>query len=109
MSLTECKFYFIIINFTENSRPTLKDLNRYITRKYATDWYEIGIELGLQPHELDIIENDHNQTVTCFQKTFNNWLKSNTNNATWTTLEVALTNVNRTKSGLDPIECVYGK
>ena len=85
----------------------MKDLNRYVTRKYAIDWYDIGIELGLEPHELDIIANDHHQqTVTCFQKTLTNWLKSSTNDATWKTLETALTNVNKAKCGL---EFVYGK
>ena len=88
----------------------MKDLNRYVIRKYATDWYNIGIELGLEPHELDIIENDnHQRTVNCFQKTLTNWLNSNTNNATWKTLETALTNVKRAKCGLDPIEFLYSK
>ena len=86
----------------------MKDLNRYVIRKYATDWYDIGIELELAPDELDIIEKDHQQqSVQCFQKTLINWL--NTNDPSWKTLEVALTNVNRVKCGLDPVECVYGK
>ena len=88
----------------------MKDLNRYVTRKHATDWYDIGIELGLELDILDIIENDHPQKgVTCFQKTLDKWLKLNTDDATWRTLEVALTNVNRAKLGLGPVDDVYGK
>ena len=94
---------------TENERPTMKDLNRYVTKKYATDWYDIGIELGLELDVLDIIENDHPlRGKTCFQKTLDKWLKLNTNDATWRSLEVALTNVNRANLKLDPVDDVYG-
>ena len=88
----------------------MKDLNRYVTRKYASDWFDIGIELGLDLGVLEIIENDHPQkSVNCFQKTLDKWSKLNTDNATWKALEVALTNVNRANLGLDPVDDVYGK
>ena len=88
----------------------MKNLNRYVTRRYATDWYDIGIELGLDLDVLGIIKYDNpQQAVTCFQKTLHTWLKLNTDDATWKTLEVALTNVNRAKLGLDPVDDVYGK
>ena len=87
----------------------MRDLNRYVTRKYATDWYDIGIELGLEL-DVNIIEKDNpQQSVTCFQRTLDKWLKLNTDDATWRTLEVALTNVNRAKLGLDPVDDVHGK
>ena len=88
----------------------MKYLNRYVTRKYATDWYDIGIELGLELDVLDIIKKDNPQDgVTCFQKSLDKWLKLNTDGATWKELEVALTNVNRANLGLDPVDDVYGK
>ena len=88
----------------------MKDLNRYVTRKYATDWYNIGIELEVDICVLDIIKEDNpTQCEACFQKTLHQWLKLNTGDATWKTLEVALTNVNRAKLKLDPINSVYGK
>ena len=87
----------------------MRDLNRYVM-KYATDWYDIGIELGLELDVLDIIEKDNPQkSVKCFQKTLDKWLKLNTDDATWKALEVALTNVNRTNLGLNPVDDVYGK
>ena len=105
-----CVVELLICRLTENERPTMRDLNRYVVRKYAADWYDIGIELGLELGVLDIIENDHHQrSVACFQKTLDKWLKLNSNDATWTTLEVALTNVNRAKLELDPIDDVYGE
>ena len=74
----------------------MRDLNRYVTkRKYATDWKDIGIELGLDLDVLDIIEKDHHdRSVACYQKTLDKWLKLATN-PTWKILEVALTNVNK--------------
>ena len=87
----------------------MKDLNIYVTMKYAPDWYDIGIELGLELDVLDVIKIDHPlRSVICFQKTLDRWLKLNTD-ATWRTLEVALTNVNRAKLGLDSVDDVYGK
>ena len=85
----------------------MKDLNRYVTRKYATDWYDIGIELGLEL-DVNIIEKDNpQQSVTCFQRTLHKWI--NTDDATWRTLEVALTNISRAKLGLNPVDDVHGK
>ena len=86
------------------------DLNRYVTRKYATDWYDIGIELGLELDVLNIIKKSNSQDcVACFKNTLDKWLKLNTDDATWKTLEVALTNVNRANLGLGPVDDMYGK
>ena len=91
----------------ENKRPTMRDINRY-TKKYAADWKDIGIELGLELEDLAIIEKDHpSNCVSCFQSMIDKWLKL-TVTATWKDLEVALTNVNRQKLDLDPVDDVYG-
>lgn len=87
----------------------MKDLNRYVASKYAHDWHDIGIELGLEFDILNIIGKDHHQqSVTCFQKTLDRWLKLNSDDATWKALEIALTNVNRIKLGLEPVDDIYG-
>ena len=92
--------------FIEDDTPTMRDLNRYVTKKYAADWKDTGIELGLELDVLNVIEKDHPQgCVTCFQVTLDKWIKS-TPNATWKTLEVALTNVRRQQPGLDPVDNV---
>ena len=86
----------------------MRDVNRY-TKKYAADWKDIGIELGLEFGGLAIIEKNHpSDCVSCFQDMVNSWLQL-TVGATWKALEVALTNVNRQKLKLDPIDDVYGK
>ena len=86
----------------------MRDINRY-TKKYAADWKDIGIELGLKLSTLNIIEKDHpSQSVTCFQAMIDNWIESTTDSVTWKALEVALTNVNRQKLELDPVDDIYG-
>ncbi|XP_065900168.1 uncharacterized protein [Dysidea avara] len=94
----------------KDDTPTMRDLNRYVTkRKYATDWKDIGIELGLELDVLDVIEKDNpQQSVSCLQKTLDKWLKL-TPNATWRTLEITLTNVRRLQLCLDPVDDVYGE
>ena len=88
----------------------MRDLNRHVTRKYANDWEDIGRELGLELDALKIIGRDNPlQSIAFLRETLDKWLKLNTDDATWKTLEVALTNVNRTKLGLDPVDDVYGK
>ena len=88
----------------------MRDLNRYIAKKYASDWEDIGIELGLKLDVLKIIAKDNPlQSIACLRETLDKWLELNTVDATWKTLEVILTNVNRAKLGLDPVDDVYGK
>ena len=93
---------------TEEATPTMKNLNHYVTKKYAADWRDIGIELDLPLPTLEIISKDnHHECVACFQSTLYKWLES-TPDATWRMLEVAITNVMRAKLGLDPVTDVYG-
>ncbi|XP_065883364.1 uncharacterized protein [Dysidea avara] len=99
----------VVISQVQNKddTPTMKDLNRYVTKKYAADWKDIGLELGLKLRMLNIIEKDHpQQSVACFQETLDNWLESSPN-PTWKTLEVVLTNVARQHLDLDPVDDVH--
>ena len=87
----------------------MEDLNSYVITKYANDWYNIGIELKTDVHKLDNINQDNSQqSIVCFEKTLNQWLQSNSDDVTWRTLEIALTNVNRTNLGLKSAD-VNGK
>ena len=85
----------------------MRDLNRYVVCKYASEWEDIATELGLD-QEIAIIEKDNRGSVDCLKKTLRKWLDS-TPCATWKMLEVAITNVKRTKLSLDPVTDVYGK
>ena len=87
----------------------MKDINRYVTRKHAADWKGIGIELGLSLGTLNIIEKDHPlKSEECFIAMVDGWIQRTGIDATWKALEVALTNVNRQKLDLDPVDDVHG-
>ena len=87
----------------------MEDLNSYVITKYANNWYNIGKELKADVHKLDNIKQDHpQQSIVCFEKTLSQWLQSNSDDVTWRTLEVALTNVNRANLGLKSVD-VNGK
>lgn len=96
--------------YVEDKVPTVKELNRYVIRQYSTNWEDIGIKLGMDHDLLQVIEanNPGDSRMRCLA-TLNEWLKVNPDDATWKKLELALTNVNREKLGLDPVDDVYGK
>ena len=84
----------------------MRDLNRYVVRKYAFIWKDIGIELGLPIDMLNFINEDYpKDSVGCFLGVLDRWLKL-TPNATWRSLEIALTNASRQQLGLDPVDDV---
>ena len=88
----------------------MRDLNIYIAWKFANNWEDIGLELGFNLNSLNIIARDNNQqSVDCLRRTLDKWLELKTVDATWKTLEVAITNVSRAKLGLNPVSDVYGK
>ena len=86
----------------------MKDLNRYVTKRYAADWKDVGLELNLEHSVLKNIQKNNQEVEDRFGDVLDKWLKSNTK-ATWRVLEIALTNVNRQQLGLDPVEDVYGE
>ena len=101
---------FTLLWLTENGKPTIRDLNRYVTRRFANDWEDIGIELGLDLDVLRIIDrNNPLRSEACLRETLDKWLQLNNADATWKTLELALTNVNRVKLGKEPVDDICGK
>ena len=107
--------------YVEDVAPRMKDINRYVTWKYAVDWEDISLELNLDYNKIpsaDIPENEEARDIvflyedgdynkTNFHDMIRFWIKRGVD-ATWRALEVALTNVNRQKLGLDPVDDVYG-
>ena len=93
----------------ETQSPDMKNLHRYVITKYAPDWKAIGLELNLKASTLEIIAEDNPLKCTvCFEKTLDMWLKS-TPDATWRTLEIAITNVKRAQRGLKPLTDANGE
>ena len=85
----------------------MKNINRYVTWKYADNWRDIGLELDLDDNALFSIAFNHEDIKAKFQIMIIYWIERGVD-ATWKALEVALTNVNRRKLGLYPVDDVYG-
>ena len=86
-----------------NERPTHKELNRILT-DYCEHWNAIGLHLDLKRSVLRTIGKDHPMDEReCFRVTLDRWLEMDPE-ATWSTLELAITNVNREKLGLDALD-----
>ena len=76
--------------FTGKMKPTLKEMQRSVTLKYASQWKKIGIELEIKLEMLNIIEaNNPRSVVDCCNTMLSTWLKVNPK-ATWNQLNEAL-------------------
>ena len=53
-------------------RPTLKDLACFVAPRIAAVWYDVGLQLDLEPHVLDGIEKENSDGP---RKMFNKWLQ----------------------------------
>ena len=106
LGLVNC-YCVTYICYVENVAPKMKDINRYIATKYHYDWKNIGLELDLDYHQLDVIEINHKDNKAKFLDMIRFWIQRG-GVATWKALEVALTNVKRQKLGLGPVDDVYG-
>ena len=92
-----------IISCIGNERPTAKDYQKFLT-KYCLQWKSIGVQLGLEQSALDVIGADHrDQNRECLRLTLESWLQLDPK-ANWSKLELAITNSNRTKSDIDPLD-----
>ena len=86
--------YFICTIFVVlGAKPQLKDLYRFITPSYATNWKEIGIQLEIENESLHIIEKDNfYKTKDCCNVMWQKWLEKDTD-ATWDKVIKILTTV----------------
>lgn len=71
---------------------------------YGGMWQAIGLNLGLKQFVLDAIAADNplNQNER-FRVTLQRWMEMDVE-ASWSTLELAITNANRTKIGNPPLK-----
>ena len=86
-----------------DERPTHKELGRILT-DHCEHWNAIGLHLDLKRSVLKTIAKDHPMDEReRFRVTLDRWLEMDTD-ASWSTLELAITNANREKLGLDALD-----
>ena len=72
-----------IFEFTETSRPKLKQLAESLTPEFAVHWKSIGNSLGIPESQLDILGEDYSGDVQrCCNEMFSVWLDTD-HKATW--------------------------
>ena len=65
------------------TEPKLKDLSNYVTSQYGIHWKKIGTHLGVDDHQLLVIENDSSgDTTRQCNNMFIRWLQKDTS-PTW--------------------------
>lgn len=76
--------------YVETKRPELAELLRLITPRYAACWKEIGICLGIEPEQLDVIKlNNFGDASRSCNDLWKKWLMVDVN-ATWEKLFKAI-------------------
>ena len=56
----------------------MKDIDNYVVPKLAPKWRQLGTQLNIRQHLMDIIEHDHpNDCESCCSEMFSGWLDSN--------------------------------
>ena len=88
-------YYLIFVNIVKNSTPMVKDLYKYVFKKYAPFWKDIGSLLDLSTARLDIIECNYRKVVDQCRAMFNAWLERDPY-ATWKKLIEVLDKVDHT-------------
>ena len=74
-----------------NYEPSDVDFLNEVAAEIPTLWREVGMELGLKPHQLDCIEIEQNRNqVRCFGAAFRKWMEQQTSPCTWATIIQAL-------------------
>ena len=54
----------------------MRDINRYVIKKYAHDWRDIALELGFESYYIHSIKNKHTKDHDCFYTIIERWLQS---------------------------------
>ena len=82
-----------------------------ILTEHSRLWRKIGLKLGLDSSVLKSIEADFTKQRDRFEEVLNAWLRLARSNATWSGLELAITNANREDLGLTSLPkcklCTY--
>ena len=83
-------------------RPTVKDIEDYVVIRVAPQWKQLGRQLKIDHHLLNIIQHDHgSDCVECCSRMLDEWLQNNTHdNTTWELLLNAIDTLYNDKTGI---------
>ena len=89
----------ILITTTGQEKPQLRELNRIIVPVWAAQWREIGEAIGMLPHELEIISENHayhpRRSEECCKVMFKTWLDKDAQ-VSWNKIREAINSLSGT-------------
>ena len=94
--------HYILTLHLAGDKADANDIEDILT-DHCRLWRGVGLKLGLQASVLNNIEDDYSRIRKRFEKTLDAWMGQYGDNATWGTLELAITNANRVDLGLKPL------
>lgn len=70
--------------------PSDRDLMNKVAAEIPTKWKLVGLQLGLEHPQLEMIEQKQSNLVLCFCDVFTEWKKRRTSECSWSTIIDAL-------------------
>ena len=73
--------------------PSDRDLMNKVAAAIPTKWRLVGLQLGLEQPQLEMIEQKHSFThnsIACFGDVFTEWKRRRTSDCSWSTIINAL-------------------
>jgi len=89
------KFTLIMsqIILSGDDKPSLVDIYQIIVPQYAAQWRSLGVALGIEEYQLEMIAQDNadnpSRARTCCREMFSKWLAT-TRSSTWGKLDDAI-------------------
>ena len=68
----------------------MKNITEFVIPGMATKWYEMGLQLGVDEKELEIIYHDNKDSKTACRMMFTEWLNNVQSEKSWKILLEAL-------------------
>ena len=98
LTIVVWKLMSLLLLFPTHQFPDLNVRNISNALVAVTDWYNLGVALGIQPHKLDTIRINHHGTVNhCKFNLYDLWLRTDLD-ASWSKLARALSEAGETKA-----------
>ena len=61
-----------------HKHPTMELLSRLVIPRVSSHWYHVGLQLGVSPERLEVIEGEHRRKEDCCTALFTDWLRGAT-------------------------------
>ena len=86
----------------------MKDIENHVVTRWTPQWKQLGRQLNIDQHLLNIIQHDHgNDCVQCCSRMLEDWLEQNTHdNTTWEILINAIDRIPNNTTSLGMTKCI---